>query len=472
MSNVVVFDRGAQTAMPKGSAGKSNTDGPDNGTAGAEVTVLFPRTKIGASAWAKAQKSAAEAGTDGQKQDESSDAGDGQNLFGSLVASVEQRLTQPEKPLTPDNDSNTAAATIQSSMRPTSQLIGRGKLADALQNFKEKPAAVDVKKGQFSALNVDQAPVPESSDLQVPDGTNLLTADAKPLKVTEANILPVPNEHVLRMSDRDNSKAAFSDKSANGNFQVPKSSVDKVASQSSTPATTGVWAPNSGQPEKVETQFAAVKPAIAEKKDSGLPKADLSEVSDPHVAPVSYPTSGEGKLLSPAAQIVENIRNAIPAAPVVTREVSTNPMPVKTLEVQLQPEGLGLVTVSLKSEQGKLKVEISAKLESTRHELERNAIELVSGLQRVDPTIKSADINFSNQNQDNAADNGGQASSNGSERRSTPENLSGFGSNGDRDANQPSANARHEGHQHHRHGHKRPAGELPSRLARADGIYL
>ena len=138
------------------------------------------------------------------------------------------------------------------------------------------------------------------------------------------------------------------------------------------------------------------KSANFEKPALGNPKEVLPVQATGHVttvaeaAPVTVLNAMDGKLLSPAAQIVENIKNAVPPAPAAPVTSSAPPQLVKTLEIQLQPEGLGPVTVSLKSEQGKLKVQISAKLDTTRQELERDSAELVSGLRAVDPELRNS----------------------------------------------------------------------------------
>jgi hypothetical protein len=472
MSNVVVMVRGAQGAVTKDSTAKSSVDGADRGASEAEVTVLFPRAKTNAGSWTKPQKAVGDAARDAKKQDDDSDTAGGRNVFGSLVASVEQKLTRQEDQPSSTGQTEADVDATRVSMNPAPQLMGRGKLVDALQNFKEKPVFDDDESGQFSARVIKSTPTADS-DVVSSSGTKAVATSGVKGSLTFNSRDPSTADHqILAGSDRGQPNELISVKSANGAFQVPKFSTGKADSAPSVAATTTPSAFSPVTQEHVGDSIDTEKAVSTTKKEPASPNTELADASHSHVAQVSYPVGSEGKLLSPVAQIVENIRTAVPPTPLVARDISAIPVPVKTLEVQLQHEGLGTVTVSLKTEQGKLKVEISTKLQSTRQELERNSVELVSGLQRVDPKFKAADINFIDQNQDTTPDNAGQTSGNGGERRGTPENLSGFGSNGGRDANQPSANARPSGHGLHRHEHKRTVGELPSRLVRADGIYL
>ncbi len=228
-------------------------------------------------------------------------------------------------------------------------------------------------------------------------------------------------------------------------------------------------------------------------KDSGSSSGDQTDLSNGTKSAAQTPAPGDkstveniagaaftqasgGKLLTPVAQIVENIRNAVTVQRPVQADAASPPQPVKTLEIQLQPEGLGAVTVTLKSDQGKMKVQISAKEDSTRQELERNSAELVNGLQKVDATFKDADVNFSNQNQGGTQDPKGQTfgngSSNGNDRRPTPDFVSGSGANGGQDASQSNAQSRNPAYGTQPPGKDTVAGEQPVGPGRADGIYL
>ena len=456
MSNVVILPRGAHGAMPKDSGSKSDKDMPMRGTSEADVTVLFPRAKASAHVWSKAQKSAAEAGPDAKKEDDESDSPQGQDVFGSLVASVQQKLTQQDEQPASENVTAPSVVSARASVLPPSQLMGRGKLVDALQNFKEKPLTDSSKSDVFSNTVDDISP----------DRT---------IGPVPAAILPVGKSRIVFGSENVPAfepsvpEKSIPSKSVTVSVQATMIAPDETDPQPSTPLPDPAA---SSPPEKGADISGPLKVMSEPKKEPSVPKGLQAEAPNSHVVQISHPAMSETKLSSPAAQIVENIRNAVPPAAIAPRSATGIPMPVKTLEVQLQPEGLGAITVSLKTEQGKLKVEISAKLESTRRELERDSTELVSGLQRVDPSFKAADVNFSDQRQDASPENMGQTPGNGGQNRSSPENMSGFGSNGGRDANQPSGNSQPKGYGVSKSEQKRVDSELPSRLDRADGIYL
>ncbi|MEO6610174.1 MAG: flagellar hook-length control protein FliK [Aestuariivirga sp.] len=367
-------------------------------------------------------------------------------------------MTQQDEQSTLENDAAPIVVNAHTSLLPPSQLMGRGKLVDALQNFKDKPRTDSTKPNVFSNQSVNVSAVVDSKPELSSDGD---VAVGKLTTVLTSENFPPP--------ESDAPEKSIATKTPNSSVQAPKIAADETHSQPPTPFSDASVSPAQG---KAVASAGTDKVTAEPKKELSLAKVEPVDASNSHVAQVSHPGMSETKLLSPAAQIVENIRNAVPPAAIAPRSATAIPMPVKTLEVQLQPEGLGPITVSLKTEQGKLKVEISTKLESTRHELERNSAELVSGLQRVDPSFKAADVNFSDQPQDSSADTMGQASGNGGDRRGTPENMSGFGSNEGRDANQPSANSRLTSYGKTKPEQNRVAGELPSRLDRVDGIYL
>lgn len=448
-SNVVGLAKAGKAHMAKNSDAKSNADAPAGDSFEAQVTVLFPRMKMGASAYAKIQKSAGQTGPEAKNQDDEADEIESQDVFGSLVASVEQKLLKQDEQTVPDSNSVLENKIVTASSLPVAQLMRREKLTDTLQTFKDKSKADAADGNSIVILAASSSAADEI------DPSKLVSKASSPIALED-----MPQADAVELPQMVTPQATQKPQNSAKSTNVPLAPTVSTAPPDKSSPT---MATPSGRDEKSGSGFA---------HDSAPPRAETATVQNSNVNTVIFPHGGEGKLISPTAQIVENIRAAVVAAPIAVPAKDAVPQPAKTLEIQLRPEGLGMVTVSLKSEQGKLKVEISSELESTRHTLERNSTELVSGLQRVDPAFKGADINFLNQNQETSQDVHGQMSGNGGERRGTPENMSGFGSNGGQDANQANGNTPNSAYGKTRHGQKLADGELPSRVVRADGIYL
>ena len=566
-NNVVTMVRVANAGAVKDSGTKSNSDTGERGSSDAQVTVLFPRSKMNAGNWQKAQKVAADKSSDTTKDDDGSDQLPTEDMFGSLVASVEQKLMrQDDQTMATDDKPASEISTDASTLRGP-RFMGLGSLSQSVQLMARGATDTVKTTDDFQALASDQlttvktaldvAETEKSLKLPVLDATaaqktgtevesqtaaeakassDITVVDVKALSegtaiqgmaitdIAVVNVKTLSEDKVVPGSlDSDipavNLKAVSEDTVVEGEVisEIPtfQGKLPKVSTPGQTDAkptpdrvttkadsfsvasnevksvkpvqTVGQSVDQGGDAgtvvDPVNLQTSANGNAVkskGEEKQTLEPikgdeprRVDAKATAASDSASISSVTMGDGKLLSPAAQIVENIKNAVPASAAAAPEyVTTAPQMVKTLEIQLQPEGLGPVTVSLKSEQGKLKVQISAKLDTTRQELERSAVELIGGLKAVDPTFTDNDVNFSSQNQGAAADSRGQTFSNGNDRRGTPENMPGFGSNGGQDANQSGARARNGVSERLRSGQAAAAGDLSSSVDRADGIYL
>ncbi len=446
-NNVISIAKGAHPAMAKSPHAKSKSDRPEPDAPEAEVTSLFPRIKSANSGWSKTQKSVAEGRPDSKTQDDADDRGMGQDLFGSLVTSVGQKLTQHDDRPAQPGEARIVELSPDASLLRVSQIMRHGVFPDSLQNVTQKPIR-DV-KSPVAISKVDPRALPSISTnqpaLESGFADEKIFVDLGQTKGT--TLVKSSNVDVPPRTTLGESQPVLANDDAPANLQSP-------------------------MPEREAKSTSIDKPAPGSPKESLAQQSTGQVTSALDLTPVAALNSMGGKLLSPTAQILENIKSAVPPAPAAPVANSVVPQAVKTLEIQLLPEGLGPVTVSLKSEQGKLKVQISAKLDTTRQELERNSAELVSGLRAVDPTFTDVDVNFSDQNQGTAPDSRGQAFGNGGEGRGAPENTSGFGSNGGRDADQASPSRQNSVYGKTRPGQNVAAGELPSRISRADGIYL
>ena len=94
--------------------------------------------------------------------------------------------------------------------------------------------------------------------------------------------------------------------------------------------------------------------------------------------------------MSATAQIVENILAAKIEPSRMIETIDQNMKVLKIIEVKLQPEELGRVTVTLKTMRGLLKVEVAAEKQSTQEDLEQNVQQLAVGL----GGIQAAEITF------------------------------------------------------------------------------
>lgn len=446
-NNVVPMAKGAFAAIAKGHQARSKSDRPERGSTEPEVTVLFPQTKMANSARSKAQKSVIDSQPDSKKQEDPDNLTMGQDLFGSLVASVGQKLAQQEDSSDQQGDAQTVDISQDASMNRVSQLMRHGVLSDSLQNVTQKTVRETKKSSAPSNAEIhalasasDSQPTPETGFRDKENFVDL--GEAKRTISVKSSIVAPPSQ-----GEAGEGEPALANADALADPQAP--AVENAAKSASVD-----------------------KPALGNPKDT-LPQRAVGQVTPAlDATPATVVNTMDGKLLSPATQIVENIRNAVPPSAVVSQTGSIAPQTVKTLEIQLLPEGLGPVTVFLKSEQGKLKVQISAKIDTTRQELVRSSVELVSRLRGVDPAFTSVEVNFSNQNQGITPDASGLASGNGGERRGAYENMPGFGSNGGQDADQASPGRQDTVYEKSRPGQKLAAGEMPSRPSRADGIYL
>ena len=161
VNNVVSMAKGAHPAMAKGLHAKSKSDHPGHGAPEAEVTALFPRTKMANSGWSKTQKSTADSRPDSKKQDNADDVAIGQDVFGSLVASVGQKLTQQDDQPVQHSDTQTVDVSPDASLPSVSQLMRHGVFPDSLQNVTQKPVR-ETKKPSASS-NVDVRTLPSAS---------------------------------------------------------------------------------------------------------------------------------------------------------------------------------------------------------------------------------------------------------------------------------------------------------------------
>jgi flagellar hook-length control protein FliK len=435
-NNVVALPRGGKLAMGKTTAAKADAADSSGNSAGADVRVLFPQMRTAQNSWLKTHKQVGKADSDPRDPNEADDQANGQDIFGSLVASVEQKLTGRDEQSAEANTDPATGQPADTPLRRTSPLLRHDALSAALQNAAQMNLSDAKASGAFSNASAAEPHSPFAAGM---------------------------NFTVIGRAEEGH---------------MPK--LLNTGAEPQGKATEAPTDPETANPSEVTAAMASAgptAPSVDEKAKASLVKeAPLqpgdTKTANPNVTVVTAVNGLDGKQLRPVAQIVENIKNAAPAAPVAAAESPAAPQMAKALEIQLRPEGLGVVTVSLKSEQGKLKVQISAKLDTTRQELERNSVDLVNGLRTVDPTFTDVDVNFSDGNQGASADAKGQAFSNGGERRGTPENMSGFGANGGQDADQANPNSRNSVYGKARIGEKLAVGDLPSHVARADGIYL
>jgi flagellar hook-length control protein FliK len=484
INNVVALPRGANQVAAKGSVAKSGSKVDEDSQSSAEVTPLFPRGKANGGASSKAHKTSVDAKSDSSKTKDSTDQTEptnGQDLFGSLVASVEQKLTQQDFSADQQSTGDTAATGTSVEVSQASRLNLRFSLSDSLQKLKQEfskdgikiddvsPKTVSLLKGAVSVKSADDTPAVDSAVADAASAEEETEAGVRVAEVVEATSTDLSKSVATTGNGQTRGSVSAKLLDIGGQSKSVPSDGTPINAASVGHTTDKNSLPSFSASEKDGKSASDEKQEPAKPDETVASRSEAQDGRNSNVNAISMQTGGPAKALSPAAQIVENIRSALPAAPAS----GAPPTPtVKNLEIQLQPEGLGQVTVSLKSEQGKLKVQVSARLETTRQELERNSAELVSGLQRVDPTFKDADVNFSNQNQGTGADTGGQTFSNGSERRGTPENMAQFGSSGGQDADHTGNNAQSKVYGNSETRPKVAAGDLPAPGARSDGIYL
>jgi flagellar hook-length control protein FliK len=447
----------AAIERPQGNRELAEVDHPD-----AKVLHLFPKSKAMAKAGSKPAISAPSEvnfNRSGSQVDQPLQRPD---FFGSLLSSVEKKfIAKPEQTLSTET-------TNEFTTQGNSQQMDRSPLAEGATSISPR------NQPDFSAATLLSFPKARAAV------DAMLSLQQAPGPLAPNNLDPIASD--------SNTLASSNVVSSSGLQAAAVSKIAAVAARASVDSIS----PDGGSVQVLSLQMTVnpINSATAfERVDLGRDQ-EMSDSHDQHTASqpraMTKTTEGQATLISatglfpatavtvpsPVAQIIENIRDALTISPPV-RETSPGSAatPSTSMQVQLQPEGLGVVTITLKSTQGRLKVDIAAKLESTRQELERGAHDLVYGLRRTDAALQDVDLTFVSPSQDSGFGLRGQSFDSSSEKRPGSQTMSGFASDGGQDANR-SGTQSSQGHSRLRPDKPISAAQSAVADLRPDGIYL
>jgi len=448
---------------------KNASSGSDDGfsqpvPAAQSAITAFPRDRKAATLWSKALKLTAHSTNSATPSNGDSNQSTNQTLFGSLFVQVENHLV-PQKQA---RSAETIEPNETVSSPPPSSVAMQGRPYSSTAGTVE-PKADDV--GHDNALmgpEMTAAPMHDGAQKKVLN-IKLSSPSIGPSDPNLGSVVlvhasfPVGNEPVVGGPQKALNVGGVG-RLVLHSQELPNDSPNTL---SQADVTTSAVASEMDQnsPRNGDDHSPAAALAAERRRNGQVSSVSSGTVSNLSASPGS-PTP------SPAAQIVENIRDALPVVRIAPQVPGSTAQVQKTLEIQLQPEGLGTITLLLKSEPGKLKVQISARLETTRRELERSSQELVTGLRSVDASVRDVEVNFSQQNHDAFFNQSGQTFENDDARQNLSQSAPGSDSKGGENAGQRRTTTAHPANGETQFDRKTATGDLPHRVTRTDGIYL